>query len=596
MSAIAPTDAAGLGELLGSLGGLLDALGQVAEPQAIALAEIATRLAEGRFQLAVLGQVKRGKSTLLNALLGEAVLPTAVVPLTAIPTFLRAGAERSVRVEFADGREAVVFESPEAEDVEAHLARYVTEEANPHNREGVARVEVFHPAPLLARGVVLIDTPGTGSTFRHNTRTTLDFLPQCDAALFVTSVDPPLTETELDLLAEADERIPRLFFVLNKVDYLDGAEREQALGFLRRQLREHLPSGRGEPTIHCVSAKRGFEARRADRDDLWRESGMAEVEEQLVAFLADEKLETLQKAVARRGRDLAGDLLLRLRLELRAFELPLADLEARLATFETHRLQAERDRLVARDLLGGDRKRLLAALEERAAVLREEARLHLRGVVDAALGPSTAGPHSESEARAALDEAIPAHFRRSLRALAGEFDGRVREILEIHRRRAGDLVGGLRRAAAGLFEIPYQPTELALGIEVRREPYWITQVWSSFVKPIPPAFVDRLVSAARRERRVRGRFDEQIEDIVLRNVGRLRRGVQDQVEETLDRFARTLERQLDQAIAATHGALAATAERRRTESGAAERSRRRLAPHIERIEELRVALAALAAD
>lgn len=596
MSAIAPTEAAGLGELLASLGGQLDALGQVAEPQAVALTELATRLAEGRFQLAVLGQVKRGKSTLLNALLGEAVLPTAVVPLTAIPTFLRLGAERSVRVELSDGREAVVFESLEVADIEACLERYVTEEANPHNREGIARVEVFHPAPLLRRGVILIDTPGTGSTFRHNTRTTLDFLPQCDAALFVTSVDPPLTETELDLLAEADERIPRLFLVLNKVDYLDAAEREEALDFLRRQLREHLPSGRGEPTIHCVSAKRGFEARRAGRDDLWRESGMAEVEEQLVAFLADEKLETLQKAVARRSRDLAGDLLLRLRLELRAFELPLADLEARLATFETHRLQAERDRLVARDLLGGDRRRLLAALEERAEVLREEARIHLRGVVEAALGRSPLEPHSESAARAALDEAIPVYFRRSLRALAEEFDGRVREILEIHRRRAEDLVGGLRRAAAALFDIPYQPSELALGIEVRREPYWITQVWSSFVKPIPPAFVDRLVSAARRERRVRARFDEQIEDIVLRNVGRLRRGVQDQVEETLDRFARALERQLDQAIAATHGALAATAERRRTESSAAERARHHFAPHIERIEELRVALAALAAD
>jgi ribosome biogenesis GTPase A len=67
------------------------------------LAELRQRLATDRFQLAVLGQFKRGKSTLLNALLGASVLPTAVVPLTAIPTFIEGGTAPCIRTVFLSG-------------------------------------------------------------------------------------------------------------------------------------------------------------------------------------------------------------------------------------------------------------------------------------------------------------------------------------------------------------------------------------------------------------------------------------------------------------------------------------------------------------
>lgn len=115
-------------------------------PLADRLIDLRTRLDAGRFHLAVLGQFKRGKSTLLNALLGESFLPTGVVPLTAIPTLIEYGPECTVRVLFQDGRTECV-------SVDA-LDAYVTETGNPENARGVATVEVEHPAPLLARGVV----------------------------------------------------------------------------------------------------------------------------------------------------------------------------------------------------------------------------------------------------------------------------------------------------------------------------------------------------------------------------------------------------------------------------------------------------------
>ena len=64
------------------------------------LSTIKSRFGEGRFHLAVLGQFKRGKSSLLNALVGYPLLPTSVIPLTAIPTFMEYGPEVQIRIIF----------------------------------------------------------------------------------------------------------------------------------------------------------------------------------------------------------------------------------------------------------------------------------------------------------------------------------------------------------------------------------------------------------------------------------------------------------------------------------------------------------------
>jgi len=80
-------------------------------------------LGEGRFNVAVLGQFKRGKSTLINALLGRSLLPTDVAPLTSTITIVEHGKEETARVLYADGRREFVG----VEDV----AACVSEEGNP---------------------------------------------------------------------------------------------------------------------------------------------------------------------------------------------------------------------------------------------------------------------------------------------------------------------------------------------------------------------------------------------------------------------------------------------------------------------------------
>lgn len=206
--AVTPMGGAILGPWLESLARRADALGRGYEAEAAAARALGERLAEQRFHLAVLGQFKRGKSTLLNALLGEEVLPTGVVPLTAIPTFLRPGPSRRLVVHYSNGEPVEERTLADAATLRATLADFVTEKENPRNERGVSFVEVFHFAPLLAAGVVLIDTPGIGSTHQHNTEMTLNFLEQCDAALVLLSADPPITEVEVEFCRVAARRIP----------------------------------------------------------------------------------------------------------------------------------------------------------------------------------------------------------------------------------------------------------------------------------------------------------------------------------------------------------------------------------------------------
>lgn len=221
------------------------------------LNELAGRYAQGRYHLAVLGQFKRGKSTLLNALTGDSILPMGVVPLTAAPTFLQYGKAAKITVRYQNGRSTDEFTGASTSERCTYLSGFVTEKGNPQNRRGISEVQVDLPVPILSGGVVLIDTPGIGSTYKHNTAATLNFLQECDAALFLISADPPITEMELEFLRHVKEKVPQLFFVLNKIDYLDEEELKEALAFYQRVLAEEI-GWTDEFPVFCVSARKGL--------------------------------------------------------------------------------------------------------------------------------------------------------------------------------------------------------------------------------------------------------------------------------------------------------------------------------------------------
>ncbi len=220
------------------------------------LRSLAERVSEGRFYVAAVGQFKRGKSTLLNALVGQPVLPAAVVPVTSIPTILRYGDSLSARVRFQD---AAWVEIPVPS-----VAEYVSEENNPENARGVAGIEIFVPSKLLGTGMCLADTPGLGSVFAGSTAATRAFIPHIDAAFIVMGVDPPLSGEELQLVDRVAQDVRELIFVLNKADRANEQERAEAVEFSRRVLEARL--GREVATVYEVSALERLEQRGPLRD------------------------------------------------------------------------------------------------------------------------------------------------------------------------------------------------------------------------------------------------------------------------------------------------------------------------------------------
>lgn len=578
--------------LLESGRGMLSGEGGALAVHAQSLQELADRLQEGRFHLAILGQFKRGKSSFINALLGEALLPTAIVPLTALPTFVRAGTVREAAVHFKDNRPAARLRSESADEIASFIGRYVAEMSNPRNREGVERVEVRHPSPFLMHGVVLIDTPGVGSTFRHNTEATLNFLPQCDAAFFIVSADPPITEVELAFLKEVKNKVQRIVFVLNKADLLSAEEQAVALDFLRRTILE-AAGFENWPTLFPVSSRQALAARRANNPALWRQSGMEAVEEHLLAFLATEKTAALSSAIARKATVVLADARLEIRLLIQSLEMPLADLENRVQRFNEKLAEAEQQRVIARDLLAGDRNRMVNVLEEQAEDLRKKYRKTLRETVARALA-STAVPNEEV-AREALADAIPTFFEHELGEMSMSFNQRVAQVLKPHEKRVSDIMEETRRYAAELFEIPYQSPESESAYVTVREPYWVTHEWSSSLTPIPEGFFDRFLPLPWRRRRMWKRLSARIEDLVVRNVENLRWSTLQNLDTSFRRFASELDERLRLTMEATRGAIHAALEKRRTHSESVAGEVSRLRALLAELEQISSSLADLGA-
>ncbi len=259
------------------------------------LRSLLSRLAEDRFNLVVVGQFKRGKSSLINALVGRDILPTAIVPLTSIVTSIRYGPTERALVHREDGGPAFTVALSE-------LADYVTERGNPNNEKKILSVEVEVPSAFLRRGFYLVDTPGIGSVYQANTATTYAFLPQADAVIFVTSIESPLTDNELSFVDTIRQSVERVFFVLNKIDQASPADQRDAITFVERLLRERL----GTPALRlfALSARQALEGKISGEHRQVEQSGLPAFEEALATFLGTEREATFLRATLDRAHRL----------------------------------------------------------------------------------------------------------------------------------------------------------------------------------------------------------------------------------------------------------------------------------------------------
>jgi len=310
---------------------------------------IGGKLEANIFSLVVVGQFKRGKTTFINALLGQDLLPTSIVPLTSIITVLKYGEKLKAVAIMNDGSQKEI----PIEDIRL----YVTEKHNPKNEKGVDRVEITFPSAYLKSGVQIIDTPGVASVHGHNTKTTYEYLPQADAAIFLVSVDPPLTQAELVFLQDLKKTVSKIFFIQNKIDVVSAADREESLVFTKKVIEEQ--AGFKDVKIYPLSAV--------------TKSRLAEFEQELERFLLNEKGNVLLQSTAEKSRGVISEELLLAELEDKSLRTPLHELEKKLADFRAFLEEINQECLDSGRLLTEEVKALQAdVLQEDLEKLKEE--------------------------------------------------------------------------------------------------------------------------------------------------------------------------------------------------------------------------------
>jgi small GTP-binding protein len=208
------------------------------------------------FLLVVAGEFNSGKSSFINALLGEPVLREGVTPTTDRINILKYGPEPAER--------------PRDEFV----------------------LEILYPAEVL-RELNVVDTPGTNAVIRRHEELTRDFIPRSDMVLFVTSADRPFTESERVFLEQIREWGKKVVLVVNKVDILQPSEIDQVIAFVRENA---LPLLGHEPEVFPLSARLAQRAKSARREAAgedvvpgWAESRFEAIERYITETLDEEE-------------------------------------------------------------------------------------------------------------------------------------------------------------------------------------------------------------------------------------------------------------------------------------------------------------------
>jgi ribosome biogenesis GTPase A len=324
--------------------------------------ELREKIENNVFNLVVLGQFKRGKTSLINALLGAEILPTAVIPLTSIATILKYGETLHIKVYFNDGRVTEI--EP------ATLTQYVTEKGNPRNEKDVQEVIITYPSSYLKDGVRLIDTPGVGSVYEHNTDVAYQYLPKSDAALFLLSVDQPVSKAELDFLKDVKEYSHRIFFLQNKADYVGSEDLNESIAFSKKIIEDCMGS---EVKILPLSAKLALEGKLSGNKELIEKSFLSKFEHILNTFLMQEKGDVLLLSITNNLLRLLSQARLGFELEMKSLVTPLEELKEKIKIFENKKDEV----LIEKDdfslLLDGEVKKIINnVLEEDSKTFRQD--------------------------------------------------------------------------------------------------------------------------------------------------------------------------------------------------------------------------------
>ncbi len=272
------------------------------------LSLLSQRVRNDTFKIMVTGTFKNGKSTFINALLGEEILPAYALPCTAVINEVKYGeekrailyfrdplpdplpeklAERAVRhMEQYKGKKIPPLEIPYDEIEDYVVIPVGADEKQLKLQSPYEKVELFYPLELLKNGVEIIDSPGLNED-ETRTRVTREYLAKVDAILYVLNANAICAGDEMKFVANdlRANNFESVFFVVNRFDQIRPREQPQIRQYAELKLSEIYP----QPEVFCLSALNALDGRLDKDEELVEKSGMRPLEKRLTEFLTKEK-------------------------------------------------------------------------------------------------------------------------------------------------------------------------------------------------------------------------------------------------------------------------------------------------------------------
>ncbi len=367
--------------------------------------DLVKKLDEDRFHLVVVGEFNHGKSSFVNALLGETALAVGVTPTTAAIHHLKYSETPSAEVVYTSGkRESIPFGEARKFAVGGGGGGAATEE--------VDFLEIGYPAPILKERILLVDTPGVNDLSLQRSDITYSYIPRADAVLFLLDAGQILKESERIFLQDKLLKASRdkIVFVITKWDILTDDEKKEALDYARTQLKNLVK----DPIVFPISAETSLAGKPA-------ESGMPELLTHLTTFLAEERGRILLDNALGEG------------LNVGALLGKGVDARRRAATMKTEEIQ-RRISLLEQDLAGqaGNIEQRRIKIREEVAGIKVGARKDLDRFVEETIRqlPNVIDAAKQEDLKQYLPAFLEDTFKKWAESEAKEIGAKLEELAE----------------------------------------------------------------------------------------------------------------------------------------------------------------------
>jgi len=481
------------------------------------LDELELKLQQEKLYLVVVGLFKRGKSSVINSVLGKQLAPVAVTPVTAIVTLFEYSSEKNDAViRFKDGR----TEERKTDEV----SRYVNEDENPANEKQVQVVSIFDNAPIL-KVVSLVDTPGIGSSFEHNTATTLQFIPKIDAALFLLSADMPISRMDTDFLKELRKTVPKIVFVMNKKDLLSESDFRKLVQHNTQTIAAIMDLPAEQINFISVSAKEYEQGNEGN--------GINRLIGEIQSIATHEKPELLQKALLKRYRLLHQQLLMQMKLQSDSLLMPLHELKEKQERLDTSIALMQDQQNEFESIIKGKvnllESQVNAVISKESAVIKNDIFQKLDSLDD------ILKPDILSATQQELDHLLISRFESTKKELEQQTKEQFKTLLQQYSARSQTFLNELATHLHSLLGISFDMIADRFDLDVYTTFYLTLDSGIGVIRP-EGFILNRLLPSSFRRKQLLNKLRKHYSDLIVRNSASIAYDLTYKIQESFRKF------------------------------------------------------------